>query len=741
MKRKILFIMTVILLVGFLAGYLINLVTKPFMLVYQITKIEMIKPLDTDEYGRPRTVWRVYGSTEETGGLYLITKEWTIDASTLREKGALPENMTIQSSITIKIENYRTPYWSADVIPRMNVRVTPKVAAEKAGGELHTEYAVDELWATIYRISSASRQLHIPFRVQIYKTYPSGEKVPLLLTTNINYTYDETEKAYYFDFTDVQFALGQIPKELEFINPYNSAENITLRLEYPIGFPSFDYPQQDFILVCNLGVPELFSGENVFLFDKLEEVLRLIDYDRGYEWRFSNYWFGTANSDIWRGHTCVCGRYGPLTPSGPFVNWGDDKGEYSGTLRPVIEWGGLLKRVDFVAEGYAASIDSGFHDFVSKQDWAYEYPGWFAPDGSELEMQFSDPWNWRIPRLPSILSDVTDAKPYGLSVVNYIESSNVKAPVSGAQKPDFVLPVRIEDYWKYGHSFDSEKMKIYYHLPTPDSYAWSIILDVSADIVDAVYVIEPTRSNPSIIWEQSSYPSENEVLVKDYAYPITLTVINNGDYGDVYVGIVIPQGSPPISVTAEEGFAKRLKHNETATFTLYIKNIANLDEVTKAKYKIITSNGYEITDYREVVWTLGPTVSQYSTVVNVKVLEYETDKPLPFKRVKIYDVETEGKIVYEVGDTDGNGLFQRNLGQFVGEIKIIVEDPQDEYKASDPKIIYVQPQSEPFEVKMYMYKGEKPPDIWKYLPYIVGGIIGVTGISVAIYMLRKREYG
>jgi hypothetical protein len=742
-KRKFLAIITIILIVGFLAGYLVRLM-KPFMFAYAISKIEMVKPLDTDEYGNPKTVWRIYGSTEGTGGLNLQRKEWTINASVLEQYGALPENMTTQSSITVKIENYRLPYWSANVEPVANIRVTTNVTAERTGAELHTEYAVDELWVSLYRVKSASRQLHIPFRVQIYKTYPSGEKVTLQLVDFPMgaYKFDEKEQVYYFDFTDVEFALGQVPKELHFVNPYNTAENITVRLSYPFGIPSFEYPQQDFILVCNLGVPEVFSGENTFLYEKLDDLRKLIDYDLGYDWRYANYWFGTANSEIWKAHTVVIGQYGVETHTGHFINWGTDKGEYSNTIRPVVEWGGLIKSYTFIAEGYGSSINSWVHNYIKETSWAYEYPGWYCPDGTE-GLNFSEPWNWRIPRMPSVISDVVDAKPYGLSLVNYIESTDVVAPVSGEKKTEFVSPERIEDYWIHGWSFNSSSMKMYYYLPTPDSYAWSMILDVSADIVDAIYVIEETRANPRFIWEQCSYPSESEVLAFGQEYPVVLTVVNDGDYGDVYVGIMIPEGSPPIAVRAEMGFAKRLEHNETATFTLYIKNIANLAENTQGKYKIITTNGYEVTDYREVVWTLGPTVTSYSTVVNVKVLEYESDNTLAWMKVTVFDVETKGTIVSESGDTDSNGLAQFNLGTFEGDIKIRVEDPEGEYKA-DPKTVYVKPQSEPYEVKIYMYKGEQPPDFWEfieeYLPYIIGGGLGATGIIIAVYALKRRWY-
>jgi hypothetical protein len=97
-------------------------------------------------------------------------------------------------------------------------------------------------------------------------------------------------------------------------------------------------------------------------------------------------------------------------------------------------------------------------------------------------------------------------------------------------------------------------------------------------------------------------------------------------------------------------------------------------------------------------------------------------------------------ITHTTGEAgDGTALF--DLGYFEGTIIVRVYDPANTYLETLSEEHYVKAGNNPIPVTVYR-SGYSPPDWQKYLqylPYIIGGSIGIIGLAIGAYAVKRRR--
>jgi len=133
------------------------------------------------------------------------------------------------------------------------------------------------------------------------------------------------------------------------------------------------------------------------------------------------------------------------------------------------------------------------------------------------------------------------------------------------------------------------------------------------------------------------------------------------------------------------------------------------------------------------VFTLGASTGVGTTVLNVYTYDADTKEKLSYIKVILKDVLHEGAVINKVAYTE-QGFYSFELGTFDGEVKVWCEDSSGTYESPEPQIKYVKPQSESYKLEFYLYKkGEEVINWSQYLPYIIGGSVGIAILGAYAY--------
>jgi len=712
------------LVIGILMGLIVGVFIRPFagLTIYSITKIDTIKKPELVGREWVKGVWRIYGDTRESA-LVIQEKEWTIDDSVLRNYGAINSSMAVQSSLYIKISVVDKPYWLLPLEYVGRYLVTPKTCGGITLGQKDTRQGavVDAVYADVYKVESQPRVLVIPFAVTAIKRTYNGE-IPLV--TDYQYAkYDKANKRWIIEITG-DLAKYSAPSVIEFHNPNDPKENFTIDLLHYTGyFASYitlGPVENGFLIVTENATKYLLDNYNTFVND-LTRLESLISWNSQFSWKYGYYWFG--GGDTFKGTHIYHDWWGnPSYETGSFYIWADNS-EYNGSPSGLIY---ITNAYEPIAEGY---------NWCGDKFDKYEYPGWYKPHATSepgaINISDSDWYDHIFPIRPKVLED-QKTLPYGLSLVNYLAAKNITAPVTGQRKeyvPGAVLDRIKTDVFGEGYSidFDSAKYKIYCPL---NSWHWAFNLDISSELVDTIYVVQEPRTKPKIV--SYSYPKEK--IVPGYDYYITATIKNEGDSGQVGIGFNV--GTAPLQVVSGTGWII-MNSSETRNITITIRNLGTLSKDAEFTVILFTGNKYEITDSKTFTLLLGAGVGVEKTSVQVICIDALDKHKVNGLNVEVREKYGKFRYVHTTGEAgDGTALFV--LEYFEGTIIVRVYDPANKYLETPSEEHYVKSGNNPITITVYR-SGYNIIDWQKYLPYIIGGSIGIIGLAIGAYAVKRRR--
>ena len=730
--NKILSTVVIALMIGFVIGYLFVFV-KPFMVI-SINKIEWIKKptLDVNNEYIGGT-WRVTGTSDDFV-VQLESKDMEVNSSEIIKYDAIETGMVIKSSIVVKIWQSINPYWKVQFKKIGTYVVTPSTYGTHYGAispekDQRVEATISELTVDVYQIDISSLKLVIPFNVKAYKQSVSGI---ILLDTDSPCLVKYPDGSYAFEFSEEELSTytGNSYFQSRYIEFYNSndrKENLTIALQYAVG-SSHLYANSglgQFYVIEDSG-GDIVTTTNAFKdINKLSDIEKLLRYDSQHPWAFHNYWFGD-NQQLGAFKGTRITAYGEKR-TGIIERWDDDNFK----PKAIVYYGPLPSNWGLLCEGYRQG--------TATTDTTNQYSGWYcpSPDNKEGAKVTDQWWDKRYPIRPAVITDLDNTIPHGLSVCNYLASSDVVAPVTGRVKgldADGVVIERISDLnvWKYGY-IGSISNGFQLNIPL-DARKWFFTLDVSTEIVDAVYAVQEgfpevkiVSFTPPVV---GTVPSGSTVEVKARIKNTSPDISGKCGYGMIvpleFAGVAQCQGGNYVWLDAL---------NET-DITVTIKNLGTLTTNTVGTFKFVVGNMKAITDYKLFDLTFLAGVAVKDTLVYVYTKEYETNKILNGLTVTVkYDVGYS-KSIPKTTDNSGSGLADFNLNNWVGSITIEVKDIQETYETkietmnvvsgSNTKTIYL------------VKKGIIITDWLQYLPYIVGSVVAISGLSVGIYLYKKK---
>lgn len=730
MKKKILAVLSIGLIIGLFIGLLLR--TMPRFTIYSIKDIQLIKSPTLENGKWTRGVWRVYADTKDTSILKMTLKEWEINKTQLAIYGAINSSMAVQSSLYVKVELLDKPYWLLNIEHIGDYIVTPKVCGahywrfdtplySQWGLERDEKVVVDSINASVYRIKGI-KALVVPFAVTAIKKSISGD---IMLVTDYPCAQKEEANKRWLIVIEGDLAKYDAFPAIEFYNPNNRKENFTLMLQHYTGYfaPYIITADWSALVVTETGLDVVVNGVNVFE-DYLNDIEKIIRWDSQNPWKYASYWFGGTEGDsaVFKGTASWSTNI-----KGPITVWKDES-KYKGSPTGCIDYytlPGVCHTIP-LAEGYIYS--------EPKDIW--EYPGWYKPHDTTEGPTTDDDWQNRIyPRKPDVFINNNTTKPFGYSLVNYIASKDVIAPVTRYKKGDVGVVVNRKNLDIWGNGYFASLNSAYCRIYCPrNSWCWAFTLDVSTDIVDTIYVIEEPRAKPKII--DLKYPTEK--LVQNIEYPIVAKLKNEGETGEFGIGLNI--GNAPLRVKGTGYY--EIEKGAQINVTIYVENLGTLSKDTDFVVKLLVGNKYEYTDERKFVLTLGAGVGVEKTSVIITTIDAETKSKVNGLNVEVktpygefYDIKTT--------DTSRSGTAIFDLGYYEGKILVTVTDPSGVYLKTDTREYTVKQGSNLFPIEVYRSPTENLLEfIIKYLPYIIGGCIGVCGLGIVVYSLKKRrEYG
>jgi hypothetical protein len=674
-------------------------------------------------------IWRIVGDTRDTQ-LVITEKEWTVNDSLLRNYGVINASMAVQSSLYIKVEVIDKPYWLLNIEHVGDYLVTPKMSGtRKCFGitqwiehDTRQGAVVEPVYASIYRVSATPKVLVIPFAVTAIKKTYNGD---IMLETNFEYAKKDEANKRWIIVIEGDLAKYDSPSVIEFHNPNNLNENFTLDLTHYTGlfgpYASLGAVENGFLIVTEQGIEFVQNNYNTFVND-LTDLERIINWYSQNEWKYANYWFG--GDSIFQGTTSVLSEYMGIEEwKGQLAKWVDNT-EYNGTSTGCV-WHEV--NCDPLMEGYWAE---------GTYNGRYEYPGWYKPystsEPNAINITDSDWYNRVFPIRPNVLTD-QKTLPYGLSLVNYMADKSVTSPVTGKKKGDVGIVVdriNIDLFGEgYAASLSSGKYKVY--CPR-NSWHWGFNIDISSELVDTIYVVNEPHSKPKI----NSFIYTTEKIVPGIDYYITATITNEGNSGDVGIGLNID--GAPFEVKSGTGWVY-MNNSQTINRTITFRNLGTLSKDTYFTLRLFVGNKYEITDYKDFNVLAGAGVGVEKTSVTVTCIDSVDKYKVNGLNVEVR--EKYGKFDYtQTTGTSGDGTALFDLGQFEGTVLVTVSDPANVYLKTNSTEYYVKAGSNPIIVTVY--KTPLGPGLWEllqqYMPYIVGGVIGAVGICVGAYALKRR---
>jgi len=763
MKRsKVLVALSVGMLIGLLVGLYIHVYApfNPTGTVFGVSEITLAKigaPRDGEYKG---AVWRIYGSTLDSE-VYVVTFNQTLVE--LVNASAIPEDVMITSQIKIKIwqDSNDPPYW---VVPFKKINTEPICVVPRTYG-LYREYgtwgaAYDfqikdkyaELYVDVYELDIDKAELHVPFYVSVWK---EGEG---RLEPEGDFKFFEDRQAYRIDLSEKEIVVGKASREVIFENPKNDEEWLKLTLQYTIGAPEYlTKPFSDIggvMIIEPVGGGEQMGVQNTFRYnyEELRKTFLIGWQPENYNpWAYYFYWMSDPydrEGSVFKGNTAYFDYMGGYIQHhyGSTETW---KNEFNQTIvKPVVWWNTAVGRYSrFLCEGYLAFDDTSKEDGVqpTKID---DYPGWRHPKEGEIDKWYAK----LLPVQPELYFSNWNVTPYILSLCDYIATDKVDVPVEAvidALDPDkchSVFESKEKPYLRRIESLNPYCDLYAGGIPGKDMYvaqiptqarSWVYTLDISSELADAIVVVEKYLD---VRIENFEGPDVDTVQPGGSAV-VTMDLVNKLDIKGGVQLIVKCDKPIPFEVSGA-GYLTFAPNETKEDYQVIIKNSfssAITEEVT-GKFTLYVWNGEKITSSVEFTLTFLPGAGLPNTGIAVKCIDKYSKSSISSVSITVLYGKNFGEVKYGITGRDGVALITLD-SPYEGSVKILANDNYGRYYPVNITVTVSPTSDNTFEIKMEPINGDGFNWLEDYLPYIIGGAIGVSGVAFGLYTYKKRREG
>ena len=277
---------------------------------------------------------------------------------------------------------------------------------------------------------------------------------------------------------------------------------------------------------------------------------------------------------------------------------------------------------------------------------------------------------------------------------------------------------------------------IYKLLLPSDANSWLYSLRISSELADTI-VYQPIvgwGEITSCTWEDGSTSTTIPAgQSKNIIGEVKQT--EQVDSAPLYVSGICKQDYVLITGGLQKTY---LSYLETSKFTLKVYNYGPKEATFNTPIKVVCYN------------SLGTETDNVTLTADFGAGAQNQTQPT---YLMIYVENTAGTkligmyITVNFGTEERNGYSLKegklfDLGTYYGTVSIMVQDlsTNSTYKTATDTITVEQSKTNYKTITMIRI-GENPTDWEKYLPYIVGGSIGLIGLGVGVYALKRKRYG
>ena len=609
--------------------------------------------------------WRI---TATTSGDEI---QWvTVNDATARQyasAGSYPSDVSITGAVTVSVWQNTEPYWHIPFTKLTeDVTVHPKMTGYFDGGK--AGQTVEPKKVSLWRTNLAEKELIVPFTVKMVKT--AGSTLGSMETDYPGATQTtgtDGNKEYQFALSFRDIASGEQTAIINWYNPNNPSQTARMTLHFTVGSSEYDWTH-DFIVVTDQNGGDITSSNTFNAFSQ-NVITSQLNHDENNPYSYYRYWYGGGTIyTVPDGHAHSRGagvipNGSPSVGTRQLMNWDD------GSVAPFFVYttpvGSSPLPVTFV-------IDEDYIYGTDTQTGNTDFPGWYTPVPGNTE-GYTAPPQWQLHRLPvpvTTINNLDRADPTGLSIVNYLASSN---PKTGVYK-DYAVREN-PDVWGAGCGGRVGGYSDGLGVAIPQTArAWAYTLDISTQLVDTI-IVNNNYINVQIVDIQQD---RTDISAQSSA-TVTATLKNMDNFaGEISHGFEIPPLIASSCTTTGDGGGLHFEANEQKTVTLHIVNTGNLPENVnnqQLKYRITNTAGAE-TDARMLTFNFLQGIGQPETQLNINCVEADTNNRLNGLIAKVY-YGTRGNEYQSFSTQDGSVSF--NLGYYTGAVTLIVEDPQHRY--------------------------------------------------------------
>jgi hypothetical protein len=655
-------------------------------------------------------VWRVLATTKDNTEVKFLSMN---DSSMSGEgiySGDFPSDVDVTGSIYVQVSQEDKPYYFVPIVKVGDVTVCPSQAGTSyTAGSTPSQVSgisTTPVFASIWKLDMARKQVYIPFRVVVAKTF--GENTGYFQTSDPKAT-QLTSVAYQpYKIVISQSAIvnGEQSSIIVFTNPKDSSETVKVNLVWSFA----DYDQYSlntplmFVTASGGGPIEAYNTFNGY--DETA-IIEQLNWQSGSAWTFNNYWFGGGNAFL--GTSQRQGGLGDVaTWTGPIAN---------GVVKTSNVW--VTEYVDLLCEGYVSG--------TTRTNGIYEYPGWYAPfpDNGEGQAASVNPQNLRYPVQAQLTSDYS-SKPVGYGVLNYL-ASNVKAPISNQVHTAFsrVNP----DVWGHGKAGYAGAVAFYQLFMPIAARNWLFTLDVSTEACDTV-VVQQSYIDVAI----QSFSIDKTTLQVGETATVTAILKNNAGFGGTAsVGLLSPGSLQMVASTTGGDGNLAFAAGETKTVSIQVKNTGMADADTSGSFTFkVTNTEGRITASRAFDLLFKAGLSIADSQVLVKTLAAATGQPVGGLTAKI----EYGQNSMIQGSTGANGETLLNLQKYDGTVKITAFDPSQKYLSQSQTVAVKAGVNGPFEFRL-----EQGVDVGGFdLTWVLFGAVALMGFALVFTQRRKLKF-
>jgi len=755
-------LLVVALVVGMLLGFVVGVF---FRFVYPLS-LWGVSQLYLEKTGSPigeeykGAVWRVVSDTLMTEFKPVTFNETLVKNVNLT---ALPSNVKINSEIQVNVwqSNEYPPYW---YVPWRKINSEPITVIPKTYGTLrywdvlngiqfkqlrkpiyNEEISIEPVQVDVYTLDLDKAELHVPFLVRVTKTVGANTG-PLIPSEYTEYL--SSKDAYLIDISTTSITKNQqYSRDITFTNSKDSSEWLKMSLKFTIGDDtviSKPFTTTNILTIQPVGggVPicpqNTFSGSENDYSTTLMPIL--LGWTEGYysPTAYYYYWMGDPNDvfqNIFKGNVLynIPGSKQFSVYYNHFNKW------FDGTTQPVIN--------DLLAEGLLTGTDITCN--------IYDYPGWYHPPTNVDHF-----WDKIYPISPDIYNSFPEdvepngTRPKGLSLCDYIASQEIYAPKEAkidnvydprtahsvfGKVPKPYLP-RINSLNPYGdyYAFGKPPLDNYIAYLPLSSRSWLFTMDISSELADAIIVSEKYL-DVSI----ENFKGGNVEIQPGESATLTMDLVNKLNLKGGFELIIKVDKAIPFEVSGT-GYIT-FEENETRKndYKVIVKNSYLIGEKITGNFKLIAWNGEKETSSVSFWLTFLPSAGLPNTGLSIRCVN-KNNPSEGIMGVSITVFYGTDKTKTKSGYTGEKGYAPITLDlPYEGYLDIIAVDNYGRFYSTNKTDQYVSPaRKNEFTIEMTPI-GEKEFDLLEWikqnLQYIIGGSIGIIGIVIGAYAVKRKR--